>query len=266
MARKGRLSSVSNSTKKTALSGRRVSRKTVVNNKEIKESIEKNTFLNFNVTQKYDITPVHEQFLENCFKDECKMVLVDGPAGSAKTYLSVYVALQLLRTRKVQEIIYIRSIVESASKSMGSLPGEVDEKFLPWCFPLFEKLNEFLDKSMSSNLITEEYIKCVPVNYVRGLTFNNACVIVDEAQNLTPVELTTILTRFGENTKYIVTGDTQQSDIGSKTGFKTITNVFDKKESYEHGIYTFRFNELDIVRSEILKHIVKVLRNLKMET
>jgi len=265
MARKGRSASVSNSTKKTALSGRRVSRKTLVNNEEIKESIEKNTFLNFNVTQKYEITPVHEQFLENCFKDACKMALVDGPAGSAKTYLSVYVALQLLRTRKVQEIIYIRSIVESASKSMGSLPGEVDDKFLPWCFPLFEKLNEFLDKSLSSNLITEQYIKCVPVNYVRGLTFNNACVLIDEAQNLTTGELTTILTRFGENTKYIVTGDTQQSDIGVKTGFKSIINAFDKEESHKQGICVFKFNELDIVRSEILKYIVKVLRDLKME-
>jgi len=265
MARKRRDASVSNSTKKTALSGRRVSRKTVIKNSEIEESIQKNRFLDFDIKQKYEITPVHQEFLEACFKDQCKMVIVDGPAGSAKTYLSVYVALQLLRTHKVQEIIYIRSIVESASKSMGSLPGEADEKFLPWCFPLFEKLNEFLDKSMSSSLITEEYVKCVPVNYVRGLTFNNACVIVDEAQNLTQVELTTILTRFGENTKYIVTGDTQQSDIGNKTGFKTIISAFDSKASHERGIYTFKFNELDIVRSEILKYIVKVLQTLKVK-
>ena len=153
MTRKRRESSVSNSTKKTALSGRRVSRKTVIKNSEIEESIQKNRFLDFDIEQKYDITPVHQEFLEACFKDQCKMVIVDGPAGSAKTYLSVYVALQLLRTHKVQEIIYIRSIVESASKSMGSLPGEVDEKFLPWCFPLFEKLNEFLDKSMSTSLV-----------------------------------------------------------------------------------------------------------------
>ena len=265
MARKRRDTSVSNSTKKTALSGRRVSRKTVIKNSEIEESIQKNRFLDFDIKQKYDITPVHQEFLEACFKDQCKMIIVDGPAGSAKTYLSVYVALQLLRTHKVQEIIYIRSIVESASKSMGSLPGEVDEKFLPWCFPLFEKLNEFLDKSMSTSLIAEEYVKCVPVNYVRGLTFNNACVIVDEAQNLTQGELTTILTRFGENTKYIVTGDTQQSDIGTKTGFKPIVDIFDNKASYERGIYTFKFNELDIVRSEILKYIVKVLQTLKVK-
>ena len=266
MARKRRDASVSNSTKKTALSGRRVSKKTVIKNNEIEESIQKNIFLDFDIKQKYDITPVHQEFLEACFKDQCKMVIVDGPAGSAKTYLSVYVALQLLRTHKVQEIIYIRSIVESASKSMGSLPGEVDEKFLPWCFPLFEKLNEFLDKCMSTILIAEEYVKCVPVNYVRGLTFNNACVIVDEAQNLTQGELTTILTRFGENTKYIVTGDTQQSDIGTKTGFQPIVDIFDNKASYDHGIYTFKFNELDIVRSEILKYIVKVLRTLKVKS
>ena len=148
---------------------------------------------------------------------------------------------------------------------MGSLPGEVDEKFLPWCFPLFEKLNEFLDKPISSSLISDEYVKCVPVNYVRGLTFNNACVIVDEAQNLTQGELTTILTRFGQNTKYIVTGDTQQSDIGNKTGFQNTFNAFDNKQSYQHGMYCIKFNELDIVRSEILKYIVKVLQKLKMK-
>ena len=265
MTRKRRDASVSNSSKKTAVSGRRVSRKAVIKNGEIEDILQKNRFLDFNIQQKYEITPVHEQFLSACFKDDCKMALVDGPAGSAKTYLSVYVGLQLLRTQKVKEIIYIRSIVESASKSMGSLPGEVDEKFLPWCFPLFEKLNEFLHKSMSSSLIAEEYVKCVPVNYVRGLTFNNACVIVDEAQNLTQGELTTILTRFGEETKYIVTGDTQQSDIGTKTGFKSIVNAFDNKESRDHGMYTFKFNELDIVRSEILKYIVKVLQKLKMK-
>jgi len=262
MARKGRSASVSNSTKKTALSGKRVSKKTL----EIKESIESNRFLNFDVVQKYKINPIHERFLETCFKDVSKMVMVDGPAGSAKTYLSVYVALQLLRTKKVQEIIYIRSIVESASKSMGSLPGEIDEKFLPWCFPLFEKLHEFLEKPLATSLITEQYIKCVPVNYVRGLTFSNACVIIDEAQNLTTGELTTILTRFGEDTKYIVTGDTRQSDIGSKTGFKSIVEAFDSEESNENGIFTFKFNELDIVRSKILKYIVKVLQKLKMET
>ena len=127
--------------------------------------------------------------------------------------------------QKIEEIIYIRSVVESASKSMGSLPGEVEEKFLPWSLPLLEKLNELLDKPAINNLMTEGYVKCVPVNYTRGLTFKNACVVIDESQNLTREELTTILTRFGENSKYIVVGDTQQSDIGNKSGFKAIFNA-----------------------------------------
>ena len=193
------------------------------------------------------------------------MCLIDGPAGSAKTYLSVYVALQLLRTQKIEEIIYIRSVVESASKSMGSLPGEIEEKFMPWSLPLLEKLNELLDQPTVNNLMADNYIKCIPVNYTRGLTFRNACVIIDESQNLTKEELTTILTRFGDNSKYFVVGDTQQSDIGNKSGFKAIFNAFNTAESTDHGLFGFKFTELEIVRSEILKYIVKVLEKLKMK-
>ena len=111
----------------------------------------------------------------------------------------------------------------------------------------------------------EGYIKCVPVNYTRGLTFKNACVVIDESQNLTREELTTILTRFGDNSKYIVVGDTRQSDIGNKSGFKAIYNAFNSEESVEKGLHTFKFTELEIVRSEILKYIVKVLEKLKMK-
>ena len=262
MARKGRVTPMS---KTQQIGSRKISKKTKINNAEIAESIEKNTFLNFNITQKYNLTETHDEFLELCFKEVCKMCMIDGPAGSAKTYLAVFVALQLLRTQKIEEIVYIRSVVESASKSMGSLPGEVEEKFLPWSLPLLEKLNELLDKPSINNLMTEGYVKCVPVNYTRGLTFKNACVIIDESQNLTREELTTILTRFGENSKYIVVGDTQQSDIGNKSGFKAIFNAFNTSESEEHGLHTFKFTELEIVRSEILKYIVKVLEKLKMK-
>ena len=262
MARKGRVTPMS---KTQQVGARKISKKTKINDTEIAESIEKNTFISFNITQKYNLTQAHDEFLEICFKEACKMCMIDGPAGSAKTYLAVFVALQLLRTQKIEEIVYIRSVVESASKSMGSLPGEVEEKFLPWSLPLLEKLNELLDKPTINNLMTEGYVKCVPVNYTRGLTFKNACVIIDESQNLTREELTTILTRFGENSKYIVVGDTQQSDIGNKSGFKAIFNAFNTTESKEFGLFGFKFTELEIVRSEILKYIVKVLEKLKMK-
>ena len=265
MAKRTRgVTSVSN--KKTPVSGRRVSKKTKIDKDEITDSIEKNTFLDYTIQQKYNLTEVHDNFLDVCFKEKCKMSLIDGPAGSAKTYLSVYIALQLLRTQKIEEIIYIRSIVESASKSMGSLPGEVEEKFLPWSLPLVEKLNELLDRATINTLMSEGFIKCHPVNYTRGLTFKNACVLVDEAQNLTSEELTTILTRFGHDSKYIVIGDSQQSDIGNKSGFKQIYDAFNTEESLEFGMHVFKFTELEIVRSEILKYIVKVLQKLKMKS
>ena len=91
---------------------------------------------NFKIETKYDLTPVHKSFTELCFSNNTKIAFVDGPAGTAKTYCAAYVALHMLKAHRVDEVVYIRSIIESASKSMGSLPGEVDDKFLPWTLPL----------------------------------------------------------------------------------------------------------------------------------
>ena len=190
------------------------------------------------------------------------MVFADGPAGTAKTYLAVQCAVELLKKRAVESVIYIRSVVESASQKMGSLPGEVDDKFLPWSMPLIEKLDELVGIPTRQNLMSKGLVECVPVNFVRGLTFNNAVVIVDEAQNLTHNELVTILTRFGENSKFIVVGDTNQSDINGKTGFAPIFKCFNNDTSEDQGIYTFEFSENEIVRSKILKFIVKQLENI----
>jgi phosphate starvation-inducible PhoH-like protein len=191
------------------------------------------------------------------------MVFADGPAGTAKTYLAVQAALKLLKKRAIDSIIYIRSVVESASQKMGSLPGEVDDKFLPWSIPMVEKLDELVGVPTRQNLMKNNLVECVPVNFVRGLTFNDKVVIVDEAQNLTKSEIVTILTRFGERTKYIVVGDTNQSDINGRSGFAPIFECFNDSASEQHGIYTFNFTENEIVRSEILRFIVKQLEKLR---
>lgn len=228
--------------------------------KDIPEIVTRNNMdRNFKIQAKYKLTPVHKTFTELCFSSNTKIAFVDGPAGTAKTYCAAYVALNMLKAHRVDEVVYIRSIIESASKSMGSLPGEVDDKFLPWTLPLQEKLSELIPTSTISNLFESDVIKAVPVNYVRGLTFKDSVVIVDEAQNLTRSELTTILTRFGEDSKMLVIGDTLQSDIGSRSGFNEIYNIFDDKESEENGVFCFRFTENDIMRSEMLKFIVSKL-------
>ena len=230
---------------------------------DINARIMKNVDTTFKIVQKYKLTDTHNSLVELGYRDTTKMMFVDGPAGTAKTYCASLLALNLLKGHKMNEIVYIRSIVESASKSMGSLPGEVDDKFLPWTLPLMEKMNELLEPGEVKHLFEKNIIRAVPVNYVRGLTFTDSVVIVDEAQNLTFSELTTILTRFGENTKMLVIGDTKQSDISGKSGFKPICKCFDDQESEDNGVYTFKFTEKDIMRSEILRFIVKKIQTNK---
>jgi len=227
---------------------------------ELPEIVTRNTMdRTFKITTKYDLTPVHKSFVELCFCSNTKIAFVDGPAGTAKTYCAAYAALHMLKAHRIDEVVYIRSIIESASKSMGSLPGEVDDKFLPWTLPLQEKLSELISRPTINNLFSNEVIKAIPVNYVRGLTFKDSMVIVDEAQNLTKSELITILTRFGEDSKMLVIGDTLQTDINGKSGFSEIYNMFNDQESEDNGVFCFKFTDKDIMRSEMLKFIVKKL-------
>ena len=227
---------------------------------DIPEIVTRNTMdRTFKIDSKYTLTDVHKSFVELCFCNNTKIAFVDGPAGTAKTYCAAYAALHMLKSRRIDEVVYIRSIIESASKSMGSLPGEVDDKFLPWTLPLQEKLSELISSSTINTLFSTDNIKAIPVNYVRGLTFKDSMVIVDEAQNLTKSELITILTRFGEDSKMLVIGDTLQSDINGKSGFNEIYNTFNDRESEDNGVFCFKFAEKDILRSEMLKFIVKKL-------
>jgi phosphate starvation-inducible PhoH-like protein len=231
--------------------------------KDLEVNHKKELFCNFKITNKFKLNDVHNSFVEICLYKDTKMVFVDGPAGSGKSFLSVYAALQMLQKKQVSQIVYIRSIVESASKSIGALPGFVSDKFEPFKGPIIEKLDELVSSKVGGELMNNGYIKCIPVNYVRGLTFRDSIVIVDESQNLTFQELTTILTRFGENSKYIVIGDSFQSDIGAKNGFTKIRNAFNNIESESNGIHSFIFTENEVVRSQILKFIVKKLENVQ---
>src|SRR6056300_368568 len=124
---------------------------------EIPEIVTRNQMdRTFKINAKFDLTTVHKSFTELCFNNNTKIAFVDGPAGTAKTYCAAYVALNLLKSHRVDEVVYIRSIIESASKSMGSLPGEVDDKFLPWTLPLQEKLSELISGPTINNLFSHE--------------------------------------------------------------------------------------------------------------
>lgn len=214
---------------------------------------------NIEIKKQFPLNANHQNFYYLTQNPKTNMVFIDGVAGTCKTYLAVYSALELLRDRHVDNIVYIRTVVESSSRSIGALPGELGDKFSPYSMPLMDKLGEIVDTSTSKSLFENDYVKAIPVNFTRGLTFNRCCVILDETQNMTRSEITTILTRFGRHTKYFVCGDSNQADI-KDSGFLSVFNAFDTELSREHNIYCLKFDAGDIVRSTILKHITSVLK------
>lgn len=209
-----------------------------------------------------ELTEKQKKFIELSLDKKVKLLLVSGPAGSTKTYLSVLASLLLMNEKKVSDILYVRSVVESADVKMGTLPGEADDKLSPYKRPLIDKLDELLPKEDVSYLIKENRIEGLPVGYLRGLNWNAKAVIGDEMQNCTKKELITMMTRTGEFSKVFMCGDPQQSDIGPRSGFSDIFNLFNDDESKENGIYTFEFTDDDILRSALVKFIVKKIKRL----
>lgn len=209
-----------------------------------------------------ELTEKQKVFVDLALSKESKLIFVSGPAGTAKTYLCVYAALCLINMKKVSDLIYVRSAVESADSKLGFLPGEVNDKMAPYVGPMIEKLEELLPKNQIDILSKENRISGMPVGFLRGKSWNAKVIIGDEAQNMTLKELLTLITRIGEFSKVFIMGDPDQSDINGKSGFKKMTNVFDDEESKQNGIHVFNFEEDDIVRSSLVRFIAKKMKNV----
>ena len=201
-------------------------------------------------------------FIKTCLNGDTKIVFLNGPAGSSKTFMSTFVGLKLLQQRSVSEFVYVRTLAESASKGLGFLPGEYANKFEPYIMPLRDKLDEFLPKEAADSLLASN-MKGFPVNFLRGSSFNNTFMLVDESQNFTFKELVTVITRLGKHSKFIICGDSMQSDINGKSGFLKLLNLFTGPDSIENGIRTFEFGVDKVMRSEQCKFILEKLQELE---
>lgn len=221
---------------------------------------QRNKIKNLLSIQQRPLNDKQKQFLEIAMDKKTKIVFVTGPAGTSKTYVAVLAALQMLNERRVSDLIYIRSAVESSEAKLGFLPGEAEDKMAPYLAPLIDKLMELLPKDDVEYLKKEERISSVPVGFLRGLNWNAKVIISDEAQNMTVKELFTLITRIGEFSKIFIVGDPDQSDINGKSGFNKMMSYFDDEESRENGIQIFRFTEDDIVRSGLVQFIVKKVK------
>lgn len=176
-----------------------------------------------------------------------------GPAGSSKTFSACYTALNLLMKGEVKSIIITKPIQESGEK-LGSLPGAEDEKVRPYLESFLITMEKIISKEKLNALFADGQIQFKPLAYMRGATFDDAIMILDEAQNCDMKQLMLYVSRIGHNAKTIVAGDITQHDIAfDKVALPTFVKMVEGIDS----IGIFEFNEDDIVRSEILKEIVR---------
>lgn len=179
------------------------------------------------------------------------LIFATGPAGTGKTWLAAARAAQLLEDDKIDKIIITRPAVE-AGESLGFLPGEKEEKFQPYLRPFRDVLDERLGKSFVDYLLKTGRIEAAPLAYMRGRTFKRAMVILDEAQNTTPVQMKMFLTRIGEDCKVVVNGDINQCDIRGISGLEDAV----KRLAFIPSVKCVEFGRNDVVRSGLCQEIV----------
>lgn len=176
-----------------------------------------------------------------------------GPAGTGKTYLAMAMALKELLDGKVERIILTRPAVE-AGEALGFLPGELQEKILPYLTPLYDAMNDMIGKEQTMQLVERGIVEIAPLAYMRGRTLANAFIVLDEAQNTTHEQMMMFLTRLGDGSRMVVTGDITQIDLPrtKQSGLKEATRILKRI----NGIGLFYFDGQDVVRHPLVQDII----------
>lgn len=194
--------------------------------------------------------------------DNNDLVFAIGPAGTGKTYLSIALAVRALKERNVRKIILSRPAVEAGEK-LGFLPGDMKDKIDPYLQPLYDSLEDMIPAVKLQDMIDKRIIQIAPLAFMRGRTLSDAVVILDEAQNTTTAQIRMFLTRMGQNTKMIVTGDITQVDLpkGQTSGLKESLKVLQGIE----GIAVATLSQKDIVRHRLVTRIVNAYEKYDKE-
>ena len=196
---------------------------------------------------------VNQQRLVQAVK-ETDLVFALGPAGTGKTYISVAMAVRALKNKHVKKIIITRPAVE-AGENLGFLPGDLKEKIDPYLRPIYDALGDMIPFEKLKFYMEREIIEIAPLAYMRGRTLNNAFILLDEAQNTTPMQMKMFLTRMGPESKMIVTGDSTQVDLprGQSSGLKEAVKILDNVK----GISIVELTEKDVVRHKLVRDIIE---------
>jgi len=206
-------------------------------------------------------TQNQENYMECLMDDKTDIVIGVGPAGTGKTLFACLNAISKLKDGSIRKIVITRPVV-TVEEEIGFLPGNINKKMDPWIKPLFDLFLEFFTKAELDNFVNSNLIEIAPLAFMRGRTFKNAYIIADEMQNSSPNQMKMLTTRIGSNSKMVITGDLNQSDIQTKNG---LCDFIEKINSYKlntnttlEGINLIYFDKRDIERSDIVKKIIKI--------
>ena len=191
-----------------------------------------------------------------CMAEE-PITLCYGVAGTGKTTVAVMLACQYLCEKKIEKILITRPIVATSVKVLGAMPGDLGQKFDPYLMPIYEQLNKYFGPMKAKKLLDEKVIEACPLELLRGRTFDKTFITVDEAQNCTFEQLQMVLTRIGKDSKLVINGDFEQSDLKYEQG--AFEDCVDLLEDVP-GVGVIELTEDDIVRSPLIKGILKALR------
>ncbi len=201
-----------------------------------------------NPSQRFYITKLQD--------DSKNIVFAIGPAGTGKTLLAVQAGIKMLQEGKVDKLVVTRPAV-SVDEDLGFLPGTLNEKMQPWTRPIFDVLSEYYQQREIADMLSEGVIEISPLAYMRGRTFKNAWIIADEMQNATPNQMKMLLTRLGENSKMVVTGDLAQADRLKDNGLINFCSLLTDQKGLKH-IDIVEFSSEDIERHEAVKEVLTI--------
>ncbi|KAF0173809.1 MAG: hypothetical protein FD162_1543 [Rhodobacteraceae bacterium] len=206
-------------------------------------------------TRKKPIAPrteAQKEYVKNLFQNELGFGI--GPAGTGKTYLAVAVGVTMLISGAVEKIILSRPAVE-AGERLGFLPGDMKEKIDPYMQPLYDALNDFLPAKQMQKLQEEKRIEIAPLAFMRGRTLSNAFVVLDEAQNATTMQMKMFLTRLGEGSRMVITGDRTQVDLprGTASGLADAERILNGVKGVSFNYFTSK----DVVRHPLVARVIE---------
>lgn len=189
---------------------------------------------------------------------DCKIIMVSGPAGTGKTLFSVEQGIKNYLSGNYSKIVFTRPTV-GVDEQIGFLPGSLEDKMMPWMRPIYDIFHNFMTPKDVEKLIEEQKIEISPLGFMRGRTFKNSWIVADEMQNSTVSQMKMLLTRIGENTRLIITGDCEQNDI--KHGENGLEDFLNKiKGRRTDSIGSVEFDTKDVEREEVVREVLEIYK------